>query len=369
MLGAAAVAGMVIALGTATATAAPSTLFVSVLGSDANPCSSAQPCKTIGHAVAVAQPGNAIDVASGTYFESVTIEKLLKLSGHGAVINAVGRINGIVISGPAAAGTTLRHFTVENASGEGVLAVGTSDLTIAHNEVVDNDTGTNTPVTPECAEQGNVPGDCGEGLHLMGVAYSKILNNYVHRNVGGILVTDEVGPSHGNLIAYNRTTDNHEDCGITLPSHNALALTDPSQGGVYDNTVLNNVSKDNGGAGVGMFAPFPGTASYDNHVIGNTLTGNGEAGVGIHAHAPQQNVSGNVITGNYLAGNGVDPDSNSGHPVGIALFSAVVPVSVKVSHNQMSDSYYGVFINGPVSVTGLPTNSYGPGVTVRVKRV
>ncbi len=210
----------------------------------------------------------------------------------------------------------------------------------------------------ECQDQGEVPGDCGEGLHLMSVTDSWVLANRVENNVGGILVTDEAGPSHGNLIAFNRSLNNVEDCGITLPSHNGDALGHPELGGVYDNTVIANVSSGNGGAGVGMFAPFPGTASYDNHVIGNTLLNNGEAGVGIHAHAPGQNVSGNVIVNNTVSGNGIDPDSGSGHPTGIALFTAAVPVNVVVAGNRISNEYWGIYVNGPVSITGLASNHY-----------
>ena len=98
-----------------------------------------------------------------------------------------------------------------------------------------------------------------------------MVGNNIHDNVGGILITDETGPSHGNLIVRNVWRDNLEDCGITLPLHNAMATSDPCKAGVYDNTVVDNVSRGNGGAGVGMFAPFPGTASYDNRVISNTL--------------------------------------------------------------------------------------------------
>ena len=107
-----------------------------------------------------------------------------------------------------------------------------------------------------------------------------------------------------------------------------------------------------------MFAPFPGTASYNNRVIGNTLLNNGEAGIAIHAHAPGQNVSGNVIVANRVSGNGVDPDSGSGHPTGIALFSAAVPVNVVVAGNRISNEFWGIFINGPFTVHGLNANSF-----------
>ena len=327
-------------------------------GSDSHPCTAFRPCRTIGHAVSVAPNGATIVVLPGTYSESVSVTKRLNLLGIGATVDASGQINGIALTGPGAEGSSVSGFTVEHAVGEGVLAFNTSHVALTWNHVRSNDRGSGTDATMECQDQGEVPGDCGEGLHLMSVTDSRVLANRVEDNVGGILVTDEVGPSHGNLIAFNRSQDNNEDCGITLPSHNGSALGHPELGGVYDNTVIANTSSGNGGAGVGMFTPFPGTASYDNRVIGNTLLDNGEAGIGIHAHAPGQNVSGNVITNNVVSGNGIDPDSGSGHPTGIALFSAAVPVNVVVAGNRVSNEYWGIYVNGPFSIRGLASNHF-----------
>jgi nitrous oxidase accessory protein NosD len=353
--------------GASAANAWSTTLYVSAAhGSDGNRCSRQAPCRTIGHAVAVAGSGATIKVGSGTYREQVTVSRRVTLVGRSAVVDASGKINGIVVSGPGASGSAVRGLEIENALGEGLLAVSTSHISVVGNRLHDNDRGAGTPVTPECAEADNVPGDCGEALHLMGVAFSRVLGNDVEHNVGGILVTDETGPSHGNLIAGNVTRDNLEDCGITLPSHNADAVADPSKAGVYDNTVVHNLSQGNGGAGVGMFAPFPGTASYDNRVIANTLLDNGEAGVAIHAHAPGQNVSGNVIVANRIAGNGIDPDSGSTHPNGIALFSAAVPTTVVVADNWIAGEFYGIFIAGPVTVRGLRSNHFAHSVQVPV---
>jgi hypothetical protein len=100
----------------------------------------------------------------------------------------------------------------------------------------------------------------------MGVTDSRVLGNLVEGNVGGILVTDETGPSHGNLIAGNVSRNNNEDCGITLPSHNPAAVADPTKAGVYDNTVVGNVTTGNGGAGGGCSpsrrAPRPTTTAW-----------------------------------------------------------------------------------------------------------
>ena len=161
--------------------------------------------------------------------------------------------------------------------------------------------------------------------------------------------------------------DNRLDCGITLPSHNGDALANPSKGGVYDNTVVGNLSEGNGGAGVGMFAPFPGTASYNNVVMANTLRNNGEAGVGIHAHSPGQNVSGNVIVGNTLSGNGVDPDFvDMTTKIGIMIGSVAVPVTIVVANNRIANEDVGIYRSGPITVTGIDGNFIAPSVTTPI---
>jgi nitrous oxidase accessory protein NosD len=371
--------GMTVGTGTTTAATTPAEpeespavaartgpfVVSAVTGNDANSCTAGSPCKTIGHAVAVADAGDRIVVEPGVYPEQVTVAKRLVLDGHGATVDATGKVNGIVVSGAGAAGSVVQGFTVQDAIGEGILVVSTSHVGILSNTLKGNDKGANTTVTQECAPMGAIPGDCGEALHLMSVASSRVMSNDVHGNVGGILVTDEVGPSHGNLIASNSIRNNATDCGITLPSHNPLGTTDPSKAGVYDNTVSGNLSQGNGGAGVGMFAPFPGAASYDNRVVDNRLLDNGEAGVAIHAHTPGQNVSGNVIAGNTIAGNGIDPDAGSGAPVGIAVLT-VDPSSGTITGNTIDREHFGVFIAGPFTANGLQGNSFGSSVAVPV---
>ena len=381
-LGRAAMIGVTIAMAGAlfaapTAAASPPGLYVAKThSSDANPCSSSKPCLTIGHAVSMAAAGATIHVSGGTYAEQVSITKKLTLVGDDATIDATGQKGGIqplagkgivgyglLVFGPGAGGTVVKGFTVEHALGEGILVAGTSKILIQNNVIRLNDAGFNTTMTFECQAQGNIPGDCGEGVHLLSTTWSRLVGNLIENNIGGILVTDEMGPSAHDTISHNVSKNNLMDCGITLPSHNAMAMSDPTKGGVYDNLVYDNVSEGNGGAGVGMFAPFPGTASYDNRVIDNVLRNNGEAGIGIHAHAPGQNVSGNVIIGNWVSGNGIDPDSGSGHPTGIALFSAVVPVAVTLEDNHVSHEYWGVFKAGPLTIQGLNSNHFASSVT------
>ena len=113
---------------------------------------------------------------------------------------------------------------------------------------------------------GPEPGDCGEGVHFIGVADSKIKGNLIAFNAGGVPLSDDTGPTHGILVAGNVVTGNATDCGITVPGHNPNALDakgkrQPSVAGVYDNVIRNNVVTNNGvkgeGAGV-LFANASG---------------------------------------------------------------------------------------------------------------
>ena len=145
------------------------------------------------------------------------------------------------------------------------------------------------PASPyfECQAQGPEPGDCGEGVHFLAVAHSRIRGNLISRNSGGILLTDETGPTDHNLIEGNIVTRNATDCGITVPGHNPNALNaagqpQPSVAGVYDNVITHNIVTANGlkgdGAGVLFANASAGTASYNNLVTGNFIAGKGLSG-------------------------------------------------------------------------------------------
>ncbi|HZD70216.1 MAG TPA: right-handed parallel beta-helix repeat-containing protein [Actinomycetes bacterium] len=339
------------------------TRLVSPSGTDAGDCV-VSPCATIGYAVSQANAGDTISVAAGTYTESVLIQKQLALVGHEATIDADGHDNGIVISGTAAADTSVRGFTIVNAGLEGIFAIQTADLSIVGNTLMHNDA--YGPFDPRCV---NEPDDCGEALHLQSVTDSMVSDNLVQYNVGGILLTDENGPTSGNTIARNRVLDNTLDCGITLASHwfQLGAPVAAGVGGVYDNQVLGNVSNGNGAAGVGVFAGPPGAAAYGNVVSGNTAMHNGLPGVAIHAHSPFQYISDNVINNNTLAGNGPDADvPGDDKPTGIAIFSGVVPIAhTTVASNRISDEYYGILAYNALKLSGLPSNKFSS-VTVPI---
>jgi nitrous oxidase accessory protein NosD len=336
------------------------TLYVSSTGSDSGTCTRHAPCKTIGAAVAKAAKGDTVKVERGTYAEQVTLTTDISLIGvHKPVVDATGQANGVLIKGPGANGALVRGFVIKNATFEGILAVSAARLTIEHNVVLDNDQGAKAAnPTGECAPAGGVPGDCGEGLHLMSVVRSVVSNNLVTANDGGILLTDELGPTAHNVISKNRSLDNVFDCGITLASHNTSAFVNgavqPTKGGVYGNTVTDNVADGNGtkgqGGGILLAGPGPGTAVYNNVVSDNTADDNGLAGVTLHSHAPGEDLNGNKIVDNRLRNDGLTPDSsfNETGTVGILVGSASPLTGTVIAGNRISDTHFGIWtVNVP----------------------
>lgn len=352
--------------------------------------------RTIGSAVKAAPAGATVVVCAGTYHEQVVLSKPLSLRGQHAVINEAGVKPAFKLTLPGlgtvtiyagvvilSSRDTISGFTVTNAQGEGILAAGLgktiSQLNISGDAVVHNDLG--GPKSPyfQCAAQGTVPGDCGEGVHFAGgVANSTIHGNYIANNSGGILLSDDVGPTHNNVISGNTVTGNTTDCGITVPGHNPNALNSkgvpqPNVAGVYKNVIKNNVVTNNGvkgdGAGVLFANAGPGTASYDNLVQGNYIAGNGLSGVTMHAHLiPKgqfEDLNGNVIVANSIGKNNVDGDPLDGvpgtsdpHTTGVLVYSGGTPVSVVIAFNHISNNYYGIWLSKAVKAAGLRTNVF-----------
>ena len=355
--------------------------------------------RTIQSAVNAARPGSTVVVCQGTYHEQVVITKPLSLQGQRATIDQTGVTPTFQVDIPGLGTQTIfaavvmlssdirfSGFTVTHAQGEGILAAGLggdiSDISISHSAVVHNDLGFGVPKPKstyfECAPAGQIPGDCGEGIHFTGVAFSAIKANFIAFNSGGVLLSDDTGPTHHNLVTGNVVTGNSTDCGITVPGHNPGALNaqgqrQPSVAGVYDNVIRGNVVTNNGNKGEGAGVLFanagPGTASYDNLVQGNFIAGNELAGVTMHAHTLMkgqfEDLSGNRVIGNTIGTNnlGGDPLDFPASPkdlvtTGILVFSGGTPVTVKIAFNHIYNNKIGIWLSKAVTASGLATNTF-----------
>lgn len=382
------------------------TLWASPTGG-AGSCTRFAPCSLAG-AVSSAAAGDKVDALPGVYHGGVVVNKKLALRGFGAVIDASSAPNGngVQITGPGGSGSSIDGFKIENAKFEAILvgsapvdpstsdgtpaAGGTpvSNVRIDHNVIVNNDAGFGS-TAGQCFSTPQAPGDCGEAIHLVAVTDSVVADNYVANNAGGILLTDEFGPTSDNVVRGNYSAHNDTDCGITLAGHNPAAVN-PGTGqptgaaGVFDNLIEDNVSIDNGvagqGAGIlmGGGAPFAGV--YGNVIRGNFTRGNGLAGVTIHQHLTGD-LNGNVVEDNVLSHDNVDGDFDfaaaadsqttgilvaSGSPPGPALPPPLLPGPIKntvIRGNRIFDDAVGIWTLGvDPATTKISHNFFGPGV-------
>jgi len=352
---------------------------------------------TIGAAVGAGVSGETIIVCPGTYHEDVVVSKALSIVGVGhPVIDATGQDNGVHV---LASGSNIQGFTVKNAIGEGILVglvtAPISHVTISHNTVRHNDLGnpdggnlSDSPY-PQCNAANNIPGDCGEGIHLANVFDSTVVSNTVDGNSGGILLSDDTGQTYGNLVAFNNVYSNIFDCGVTIASH----LPEVFGGGVHDNKIIGNRVTGNGVAGQGggvLLAtgvpgnvpgiPGTGGAVYSNLVQGNYLAGNGLGGVTLHSHAPGEDLNGNTVIGNTIGTNNLDPDLDfvgfgsqffDGETTGV-LVAAASNVTITIKGNLIFNNVIGVWLGqaGGATITAVGTaanrfvNVKNPVVTV-----
>lgn len=383
----------------------------------------------------VSATGTTIEVAPGTYTASCngpacsvaaivgpSLDGLTLQCGNGrgrsVTLDASSLDHAVYVSG--ADGVTIAGCVAENAEREGILVENSDNVHVADNDVVHNDramaktVGQGGPPCPtfiaphtpgtgaiQCCPDaypggaGNFPSDnddCGEGIHLRSVTNSVVEDNLVHNNIGGILLTDETGPNHNNLVVDNTSRDNTAfggDCGVTLPSHPECApgstdvtgcgFVPPVNGyGVYNNEVIGNVLLRNGAAGAGMFAnpgapPGAATKSYGNVISDNVIEDNGEPGVAIHVHAANGNADNNVITDNVIRGNGGDTEAepSGSNNMGIEVlsngsfgngFGGAAPIKgTIISGNKISGEDYDVWVgntgtDAQVSVNNLIGN-------------
>jgi parallel beta-helix repeat protein len=353
----------------AQASPAPQTVYVSTTGSSkaADRNCDTPAFNSVNKAVGAVATGGTVVVCRGTFHEDVTVAKSLRIDGRSnATIDATNLINGVRITAPH---VTVSGLTVKNAVGEGIIVDSTSFATIVGNTVKSNNTGVRlvNPVKtdyPFCQPQNGAANDCGENIHLVGSSNNVVQGNSVTDGAGGILLSDETGPTSHNTIGGNMVADNHTACGIVLAGHNPKAapggVPASTVAGVFDNKVTGNAISGNGlqstgGAGVQMATGAPGGAVYNNTVSLNAINGNGHGGVTVHSHAPGQFLNGNVVTGNQIGTNNINGDlafPAKDTQTTAVVIGTVAPLSIKVSGNVMGPDHFGIFTSGPVTVAG-----------------
>jgi hypothetical protein len=295
------------------ARAANDVRYVARNGTDSsNPCTDSDaPCATLQRAVDVANPGDEIRVASGTYAgvqaragmtQVAYISKTVTIRGGYTTTNWItsdpasnsttfdaqrqGRvlfIAGDRVAGPGQAiSPTLEELRITggNASASGLDGLGggvyivSASPTLTHNWVLSN------------------IADSGGAIYLDHSA-ARLNDNIIHSNTadfcGGLCLHDSSATLSGNIVTSNTAV--YDGGGLGLASSNVT---------LNDNTIAANVAGDNGG----------GLALYESAAVlnANTVTANtaGQSGGGLYLYYNNTaTLSGNTIIANAAYGDGL----------------------------------------------------------------
>jgi hypothetical protein len=255
----------------------PASFFLAPGGSDANPCTAAQPCRTFGRAYWVAGPGDVVELAAGTYGDQAVLADPSHTSVQDVVFRPATGATVIVGTKPLATRTKTtialdidgaKHITIKDMTirGDAVASGGAEDVTF------DNLTASNgvpgayaptTDITFRGGSYGNVINykaevyPSGNGTHNVNFTMDGTVLHDVRStdlaayHVECILVSDANGAVFRKLKTYN--------CDVF-----DLSL------GVFSDGVLRNVLVENN-----FFASTGGTVSSSLGLNTNTTSWNG----------------------------------------------------------------------------------------------
>jgi len=248
-------------------------------GTDSPDCTSiSTPCLTITYAIGQASDGNAIQIAAGTYWERITVDKSLTFTGSGMTTTILdGSSGGSVVAISSGKTVTINALTIKHGTttgyGGGINNLGT--LTLSHVKVTNNTanfgagiySSGNLNVTDSIISLNNATVNInseGGGLALDGTNYTVTLNRVT---INGNTATDFSGGIHdqiNNTVSGSLTLANVTISGNTAKYNAALNTTNHSVTHVINSTIAGNSSSPVGGnGGIASYAPI----SFRNTII------------------------------------------------------------------------------------------------------
>jgi len=288
------------------------TLYVATTGSDSNPCTSAQQCLTISHAVSVAPSGSTIDVAAGTYVDddivltdSVTIRGASTSASSAKDLLTPGSLPTVVTTSGPGAGSVIEITGSSNATVAlaNLHVIGQSTASI--NVGAPNGSAVEAVSFDRVAATGGLMGINTTGSPIRGFS---LTNSAVSCGAGaaprpaGVIPTVADGVGHPIVLANNYLTD----CGVGINAGN-FAGFGTSDAVAGTSTISNNVMEAMDWSCIVVAMSFD-----DLQITGNTLTGcnttiAGTGAIDLEALTPPTSVA---ATGNTIgaAPGGADGD-------------------------------------------------------------
>jgi parallel beta-helix repeat protein len=308
--------------------------------SDTGPGTAGKPFCTITAGAGKAVAGQTVQVASGTYNETVSAVRsgsagapITFRSAPGATVTVTGgsangrgfsvsskswiTITGFSVTGTAGAGFYLANATnltvtgnhVSNAGDagnvqRGFYLSGTSDATVSGN-TADHDSGAGMYISngANVTVSGNnvsysgqpVQGLTARGVQLNNMTNSTVSGNTVHHNSdSGIYLA---GETSGVLVVGNEAYANAQGYQRAAPGIDLRST---------GNTVAGNFSHDNEDSGIQSY-----TGAGDTLIIDNLCSNNGDHGID-DLNAPGQRIIGNTVWKNVTAGINLEGSSSGG---------------------------------------------------------
>ncbi|MFL5926119.1 MAG: PKD domain-containing protein [Gaiellaceae bacterium] len=289
-------------LGGAAAAALPATLYVdggNSACSDTASGSPSQPFCTIGAAAARVTAGGTVQVAAGTYRESVTVAgsgtstaPVTFTAAPGATVTVTGGVNGFAISGRS--WVTVTGFGVTKTSDYGIAVSNSSHITLADNHV-------------------SYAGQPVSGLTKYGIRLNNVSDSLVSGNVTDHNTNAGIGLVSGSTRNEVRGNDSFANAQGWQRAAAGIYLF-----GAPDNTIDSNTLHDNEDSGLNCFSASNNCLIYDNvtydngdhgidnyqvtgvRVVANTVFNNVTAGINIEAGSTGATIANNISVDNGI---------------------------------------------------------------------
>jgi len=272
--------------------------YVSTSGLDSNPGTLAEPFRTLNKAVSVLQPGDTLYIRGGTYVENLNNNipggtswsnpvTIAAYPGETVIVQAASSGVGVVYLAAAS-----RSYIIL----DGLILDAAKTATNVVKITAGSTTGASNHIRIQNSEIRNA---VHQGILITqpGADYNEFINLKIHDNGSSVLDHGMYFEDNHNLVD---DCDVYSNYGYGIQIYKWIGVN--GQDASY-NTVRNSKFHDNGKSGIGLFVG-------DGNVAYNNITwNNGEAGINVDYGASHTEVYNNTIYHN--SNNGIEIDSTS----------------------------------------------------------